>query len=88
MKQVSPDSLERLGPAELIGLVRRLLGEVEQLGEANEKLNATVTGLRLENQQLKGECVDHCCFNWNKLVERPWLIMSIGIRQWTHGFGF
>jgi hypothetical protein len=23
--------------------------------------------------------------NWNKLVERPWLIMSIGTRQWAHG---
>ena len=20
------------------------------------------------------DIVDHCCFNWNKLVERPWLI--------------
>src|ERR1700733_3259393 len=27
------------------------------------------------------DIVDHCCFNWNKLVERPWLIMSIGIRD-------
>ncbi len=55
MTQVPPDSLESLERAELIGLVRRLLGEVEQLGKANEKLNATVTGLRLENQQLKDE---------------------------------
>ena len=34
------------------------------------------------------DIVDHCCFNWNKLVDRPWLIMSIGMRQWAHGFGF
>jgi transposase len=34
------------------------------------------------------DIVDHCCFNWNKLVDRPWLIMSIGIRDWAHGFGF
>ena len=20
------------------------------------------------------DILDHCCFNWNKLVERPWLI--------------
>ena len=34
------------------------------------------------------DILDHCCFNWNKLVERPWLIMSIGTRQWAHGFAF
>jgi len=34
------------------------------------------------------DVVDHCCFNWNKLVDRPWLIMSIGIRQWAHVFSF
>ena len=51
----SIDSLERLNPAELVGLVRRLIGEVERLREENEKLNATVAALRLENQQLKDE---------------------------------
>ena len=34
------------------------------------------------------DIVDHCCFSWNKLVDRPWLIMSIGMRQWAHGYGF
>ena len=34
------------------------------------------------------DIVDHCCFNWNKLVDRPWLIMSIGLRQWAHKFSF
>jgi transposase len=44
----------------------------------------------LSNRIFKGydDIVDHCCFNWNKLVDRPWLIMSIGMRQWAHGFGF
>ncbi len=23
---------------------------------------------------------------WNKLVDQPWRIMSIGLRQWAHGF--
>lgn len=27
--------------------------------------------------------VDHCCYAWNKLVDQPWLIMSIGTRQWA-----
>ena len=30
--------------------------------------------------------LDHCCEAWNKLVDRPWLIMSIGLRDWAHGF--
>jgi len=34
------------------------------------------------------DILDHCCFNWNKLVERPWLIMSIGTRRWAHGSDF
>jgi transposase len=30
--------------------------------------------------------VDHCCHAWNKLVARPWAIMSIGFREWAYGF--
>ena len=30
--------------------------------------------------------IDHCCFAWNKLVEQPWKIMSIGRRQWAQEF--
>ncbi|MEO0035936.1 MAG: hypothetical protein RLZZ501_1959, partial [Pseudomonadota bacterium] len=29
--------------------------------------------------------VDHCCYAWNKLVDQPWTIMSIGLREWAHG---
>lgn len=28
----------------------------------------------------------HCCQAWNKLADQPWLIMSIGMRHWAHGF--
>src|SRR5262249_41242069 len=28
------------------------------------------------------DLVDHCCEAWNKLVDQPWRIMSIGLRQW------
>ena len=31
------------------------------------------------------DILDHCCFAWNRLVDQPWRIMSIGIRQWAHG---
>jgi transposase len=30
------------------------------------------------------DIVDHCCYAWNKLVEQPWAIMSIGLRDWAH----
>jgi transposase len=30
--------------------------------------------------------LDHCCFAWNKLTDMPWKIMSIGLRDWAHGF--
>src|SRR5260221_4718330 len=30
--------------------------------------------------------LNHCCHAWNKLVEQPWTIMSIGLRDWAHGF--
>ena len=30
------------------------------------------------------DIVDHCCHAWNKLANRPWSIMSIGLRDWAH----
>ena len=30
--------------------------------------------------------MDHCCFAWNTLVNQPWRIMSIGLRDWAHRF--
>ena len=32
------------------------------------------------------EIVAICCEAWNKLIDQPWKIMSIGRRKWTHGF--
>jgi hypothetical protein len=32
------------------------------------------------------DIVDHCCHACNKLVDQPWRIMSIGLRDWAHGF--
>jgi len=25
-----------------------------------------------------------CCEAWNKLIDQPWKIISIGMRQWAH----
>jgi hypothetical protein len=30
--------------------------------------------------------LDHCCAAWNRLIDQPWTIMSIGLRDWAHGF--
>ena len=27
-----------------------------------------------------------CCQAWNKLIDQPWRIMTIGLRQWAHRF--
>ena len=27
-----------------------------------------------------------CCQAWNKLIDQPWKIMSLGMRKWAHGF--
>ena len=29
--------------------------------------------------------VDHCSYAWNQLAEQPWIVMSIGLRDWAHG---
>jgi transposase len=42
----------------------------------------------LSNRVFKSyeDIVALCCDAWNKLVVQPWKIMSIGRRQWAHGF--
>ncbi|WP_246663778.1 IS630 family transposase [Tardiphaga sp. vice278] len=42
----------------------------------------------LSNRVFKSydDIVDHCCYAWNTLLDRPWKIMSIGMRQWAHEF--
>jgi transposase len=32
------------------------------------------------------DLLTHCCEAWNKLIDQPWRIMSIGIREWANGF--
>jgi transposase len=43
---------------------------------------------RLSNR-VSGSCeeiVDYCTYAWKQLVDRPWKIMSTGLRDWAHGF--
>jgi transposase IS66 family protein len=50
-----PDSLERLTQAELIDVVRELIGEVRRLRAENEKLSGALTRLKVEHQTVKDE---------------------------------
>jgi hypothetical protein len=50
-----PDSLERLTQADLIGVVRELIGEVGRLRAENEKLSGALTKLKAEHQAVKDE---------------------------------
>jgi hypothetical protein len=50
-----PGSLERLTQADLIGVVRELVGEVGRLRAENEKLSGALTKLKAEHQAVKDE---------------------------------
>src|SRR3954447_6603858 len=30
------------------------------------------------------DIIDHCCYAWNRLIDQPWIIMSIGLRDWAN----
>ena len=50
--------------------------------------SARNTSERLSNRIFRSydDIVALGCGAWNKLIEHPWQIMSIGQRKWTHGF--
>jgi hypothetical protein len=33
-----------------------------------------------------GAVVGNCCHAWNKLVDQPWTILSIGLCEWAHEY--
>ncbi len=42
----------------------------------------------LSNRVFKSykEILDLCCRAWNTLINQPWKIMSIAMREWAHRF--
>lgn len=40
----------------------------------------------LSNRVFKSftDIIDHCCYAWNSLIDQPWKIMSIGLRDWAY----
>ena len=61
-----PDSLERLTHADLIGVVRELIGEVGRLRAEDERLSGALTKLKAEHQAVKDELA-----RLKKLPPRP-----------------
>ena len=55
-------------------------------GRERLAVHARQLALQPRLQVLRRDIVDHCCHAWNKLVDQPWRIMSIGLRDWAHGF--
>ena len=41
----------------------------------------------LSNRVFKSydDILDHCCHAWNRLLDQPSTIMSIGLRDWAYG---
>jgi hypothetical protein len=66
MAEAIPDSLERLLPSNLIGVVRDLIGEVGRLRAENEQLGDALTKLKAEHQAVKDELA-----RLKKLPPRP-----------------
>lgn len=40
----------------------------------------------LSNRVFKSyrDIIDQCCHAWKQLINQPWTIMSIGLREWAH----
>jgi len=54
---------------------------------ARERLAVHARKLALQPSiQSYADILDHCCYAWNKLVEQPWRIMSLGMRDWANEF--
>jgi hypothetical protein len=30
------------------------------------------------------DIVEQCCRAWNRLIDKPWKVMSIGLRDWAY----
>ncbi|MFC7739458.1 hypothetical protein ACFQX4_27795, partial [Roseomonas sp. GCM10028921] len=57
-------------------------------GKTIENLWQILRGNRLSNRVFRSydDILDHCCHAWNRLIDQPWPIMNIGLRDWAHGF--
>ena len=58
-----------------------------ELNSAGKRLAVSARQLALKPNLFKSfdDVVNQCCEAWNKLVDQPWRIISIGLRNWAHG---
>ena len=68
----------------MLGLVHSATPYFHPIGGTTTQKRTSVPGYFTTYQRVVA--VDHCCEAWNKLIERPWTIMSMGLRDWANGF--
>jgi hypothetical protein len=54
--------------------------------QSSQKYLAVHPNNWLSNRVFKSydDIVGYCCDAWNKLIDQPWKIMSMGLRDWAH----
>jgi hypothetical protein len=57
----------------------------DQRNKSKDPLTAGAIQTWISNRVFKScdDIVDHCREAWNKLIDQPWRIMSIGMRDWA-----
>ena len=58
-----------------------ILEESDRIGSSLDGAGSPEEGYILRGDNI----VDRCCYAWNKLVDQPWKIISIGSRTWAQG---
>jgi len=55
--------------------------------EPVENLWQVIRDNRLSNRIFRScdDIRDHACAAWRRMVDQPWRIMTIGMRDWAHG---
>ena len=59
---------------------------VLQVAEIADDVDVGAKFPRLYQRALRLTHAGGCCEVWNNLVDQPWRIMSIGMRDWAHEF--
>ena len=92
MVEYQPQPLDLPATGNLLICCSRPVGDVVIISRSNwakdkSMLRVSLPMLNwLSNRDFKSfdDIVEHCCDAWNKLIDQPWRIMSIGIRDWAY----
>ena len=80
---LGPDRAIELRLLEIEPALKTLEGVVMELDDgAFPLLSGVEIGAELSHEDL----LDHSCDAWNRLVDQPWRIMFLGLRDRVHGF--